>query len=539
MSERIDEGTIKGAVDFVKIKGMETILMQMKKSICKIDGKLMGTGFFCRIKYDNKDIPCLLTNYHVLDKEYIKKNSKIGISMNDNKINEDIIINEEDIIYQSIRNEYDLIIIKLKEGKDYMNNINYLKLDDNLFNKNSLKGYKSNSIYILHYPNSQDASVSYGNGITFDEENKYDIQHKCNTSSGSSGGPILNLLTNKVIGIHKGCIQKNGEVKYNIGTFLKDSLEEIINKDNKINNQINNNDLYNDFNIELKEPIHILNYHTDTVSCLTSMNDGRLVSGSRDRSIIIYNKETYKPDLIIKEHNGPVTCITQLSSGILVSCSGDDSIKLFNIKENKYEVLQTLNYHTNIVNKIIELKNKTLVSCSNDLSIIFYIKDNLKYKKDYQISINGFCSDIIQTKDNEICYNESDSEKTCFYDLLERKVKFAISNISNDNMIMMTKDLLLIAGWNKISIINVNNYKLLRKIDYPRAICIYAVCMLNQNILLTGDNSRIIRQWRILDYNLIFVSYKEKAHDGGISVLLNLGNGHIASGSWDKTIKIW
>ena len=254
MSERIDEGTIKGAVDFVKIKGMETILMQMKKSICKIDGKLIGTGFFCRIKYDNKDIPCLLTNYHVLDKEYIKKNNKIGISMNDNKINEDIIINEEDIIYQSIRNEYDLIIIKLKEGKDYINNINYLELDDNLFNKNSLKGYKSNTIYILHYPNSQDASVSYGNGIILDNEHKYDIQHKCNTSSGSSGGPILNLLTNKVIGIHKGCIQKKDGTKYNRGTFLKEPLEEI--KNNKINDQIKNNNLCDDFNVELKNPIH-------------------------------------------------------------------------------------------------------------------------------------------------------------------------------------------------------------------------------------------------------------------------------------------
>ena len=454
MSERIDEGTIKGAVDFVKIKGMETILIQMKKSICVIRGKLKGTGFFWRINYENKEVPCLLTNYHVLDKEYIKKNSKIGISMNDNKINEDIIINEEDIIYQSIRNEYDLIIIKLKQEQKYMKNINYLELDDNLFNKNSLKGYESNSIYILHYPNSQDASVSYGNGITLDNEHKYDIQHKCNTSSGSSGGPILNLLTNKVIGIHKGCIQKNGEVKYNIGTFLKEPLEEIKNKNNIINNQINNNNLYNDFNIELKNPIHILKYHTDLVFCLTVMNDGRFVSGSSDNSIIIYNKETYKPDLIIKEHNGKVCYITQLSSQILASCSSDNSIKLFNIKGKKYEVYQTLNYHTNSVYKIIELKNKTLVSCSEDNSIIFYIKDNLKYNKDYQISTNGYCSNIIQTKDNEICYYESNNNTICFYDLLERKVKVSISNISTSVMIMMTKDLLLITGYNKIS-----NYK--------------------------------------------------------------------------------
>ena len=33
------------------------------------------------------------------------------------------------------------------------------------------------------------------------------------------------------------------------------------------------------------------------------MNDGRLVSCSDDKSIIIYNKEIYKPDIIIKEHS--------------------------------------------------------------------------------------------------------------------------------------------------------------------------------------------------------------------------------------------
>ena len=119
------------------------------------------------------------------------------------------------------------------------------------------------------------------------------------------------------------------------------------------------------------------------------MNDGRLVSGSKDESIIIYNKETYKPDLIIKEHCKAVKYNTQLSSGILASCSDDKSIKLFNIKENKYEILQTLNDHTHWVFKIKELKNKSLVSCSLDCSIIFYIKDKIKYKKVYQISTNG------------------------------------------------------------------------------------------------------------------------------------------------------
>ena len=58
-------------------------------------------------------------------------------------------------------------------------------------------------------------------------------------------------------------------------------------------------------------------------------------------------------------------------------------------------------------------------------------------------------------------------------------------------------------------------------------------------MLLTGDSRKIIRQWKIKDDNLILISKKEKAHDDLINDLLNLGNGHIASCSSDKTIKIW
>ena len=175
-----------------------------------------------------------MTNYHILDDTFIKERKKIEISMNDNDINEEILINEKDIIYLSPNNEYDIIIIKLKNEENY---INYLQLDDKLFNKNSEKGYES--IYILHYPNASFASVSYGKGIKTITD--YDIEHKCNTLSGSSGGPILNLITNKVIGMHKGAIKKKDDIKYNIGTLLKFSLNDLKNKKNEniIKNEIN------------------------------------------------------------------------------------------------------------------------------------------------------------------------------------------------------------------------------------------------------------------------------------------------------------
>ena len=347
--------------------------------------------------------------------------------------------------------------------------------------------------------------------------------------------------------VKKNNLNKNIKIDFNlnedeINKFL-DTIKTfgniIIFEEAKINCE-----LYNNFEIEQKNPISILNNHTGYVYCLALLNDGRLASGSYDNLIIIYNKISYKPDLIIKEHKNYVLCIIQLSSGILISCSEDKTIKLFNIKNNNYEIIQTLNYHKSSIYKIIELKNKTLVSCSSDSSIIFYYKDNLEYQKDYSISADGPCYSIIQTKDNEICYSVKNNNKICFYDLLNKKNIYSISNISKKNsqrewIIMINKELLVIPGENKISVINVNKYKLVRITEVPGSSWICGICMLNQNMLLTGDFTAVIRQWKIEGDNLILISKKEKAHDNSINALLNLGDGHIASGSDDHTIKIW
>ena len=104
---------------------------------------------------------------------------------------------------------------------------------------------------------------------------------------------------------------------------------------------------------------------------------------------------------------------------------------------------------------------------------------------------------------------------------------------------MIKKDLLLIPGCNQISIINTNQHDLVRKIEVLGSGWICGVYMVNKNMLLTGDESKVLRQWKIEGDNLILVSKKEKEHDGTINVLLNIGNGYIASGSNDKVIKIW
>ena len=319
-------------------------------------------------------------------------------------------------------------------------------------------------------------------------------------------------------------------------------LEEELSQYRTISNKSDNS--YNNYDIKLKEPMHIIKYHSSCVYCSILLKDGRFATCSCDNSIIIYNNKTFKPDLTIKEHSGYVNCITQLSSGILASASSDKTIKLFNINGNSYNVLQTLTYHTNYVYKIIELKNKNLVSCSEDKSIIFYIKDNNQYLKDFSITTNGKCSPVIQTKDNEICYSEETNNAICFFDLNQRKSISKINNInkrigSYDWYLMMNKDLLLITGENILSIINVNSKSLVRTINVPGSSWINIGILLNENTILTADNNFNIIQWKIDGDNLTLVSKKEKANNKPIGALLKIGNGLIISGDDDGTIKVW
>ena len=69
----------------VTIKGTKKILHQMENNICKIykkDGG-NGTGFFVKISYYNSIIPVMMTNYHVLDENYLSQNKEIKITIND------------------------------------------------------------------------------------------------------------------------------------------------------------------------------------------------------------------------------------------------------------------------------------------------------------------------------------------------------------------------------------------------------------------------------------------------------------------------
>ena len=128
MSDIRQEQLIEDQPIPVSIEGTKKILFQMENCICKIyldDGK-KGTGFFCKIPFNNDLLPVLITNNHLLNENDIDNNKTIKLSIN-NEVKEIEIDNSRKRYSNSDKN-IDITIIEIKPNKDGIDK--YLELDE-------------------------------------------------------------------------------------------------------------------------------------------------------------------------------------------------------------------------------------------------------------------------------------------------------------------------------------------------------------------------------------------------------------------------
>ena len=232
------EGHIIGHPESLSKEQTKKILEQMDNSVCKIiKAKSTGTGFICLIPFPNKLYPlsALITCYHVLSKDDLKPGKEIKLMFDEKE--KIIEINQSRKIFTSNENEYDISIIELLPEDNFDLN-NLLEIENDIFKFDNLNEiYKNKSIYIIHYPKGKEPKYSVDT-ITFIDINNISMGHFCDTMNGSSGGPILNLQTYNVLGIHKG---KKTNNNWNIGRILKHPIYDFQKKYlNDINQKVPN-----------------------------------------------------------------------------------------------------------------------------------------------------------------------------------------------------------------------------------------------------------------------------------------------------------
>ena len=243
----IKEKYLNDSITPISIKGMEKITFQLKNCVCKILKKdnVKATGFFCKIPYqNNKLLTVLFTNNHVISQNDLIINNQIEITMNDDNEIRSILIDNSRIFFTDP--DLDVTIIEIKPNIDKINN--FLELDEKIFKEKNLVEalFKKKFGYVLNYPKGENVVASFGQIIQIVDKK---INHSCSTDKGSSGSPILDLDSFKVIGIHYG---SSDNFQFNKGMFMKNIvfkfnnfMQKGINNKSNINNKIESMKTYN------------------------------------------------------------------------------------------------------------------------------------------------------------------------------------------------------------------------------------------------------------------------------------------------------
>ena len=340
----------------------------------------------------------------------------------------------------------------------------------------------------------------------------------------------------------------------------------------------------------------ILSEHSHWVNkllILKNLPKHNLISASADGKIILYDDyPNFKPILNMILFGTGVTYLTELKNGTIIACSFGAIKQIlieYNISNNEYSYKET-NYIpicTTYIMKCIELNNNDLLFISQQDSIIILekiknndsnkieenkINDKFVLKSPIKLLRYEICVNIIQLNNDlylagsltDIKYNiiirgskKVNANSIKFYDgkfNIIYKIKNMYLTKSEENIIKLNDKFVLIGtelclngvNWNNhygIAIINYINFELISFYQVENQISSISLC---ENFIYIGDNKGYIKQYEIIDKEIILQKSK-RIHFYNINTIcskniydkeLNKNIFILFTGSNDNKIKI-
>ena len=328
----------------------ENILNQMDNIIYKMENhnEKLGTGFFCKLNYNNKAFPVLITSYQIINEKYIFNNNSIEVSLNENKISVEFGLTKY------MNKKYNLSVIEIIQDKN--EKINFIEIDKNIYEKDAEDLLNKNSIYIIHCKeekNKLDKFVSYG---VIDYMNDIKLKLLCNMNSNLNGYsfPIFNLSNNKLIGIYN----YDDKLKYD-GIFMKYIIKEFLEeyKYKKYYLEYNNRSFINEINIlinaekeDINKEIYFLNGESEEKQDSKYINENIKQLNDMNTELYINNKKEKYKTYIISEKVGINSVILKFNyylkniENIFSECGNIIEINLFDFNFKNVTNMQNMFY---------------------------------------------------------------------------------------------------------------------------------------------------------------------------------------------------
>ena len=233
--------------------------------------------------------------------------------------------------------------------------------------------------------------------------------------------------------------------------------------------------------------------HSCAVTTLASLSDGRLVSGSYDNTLRVWDAATEQCLQILKGHTAGITCLAVLPEGQVVSGSRDSSLRIWNAETG--ECLQTLTGHTASITCLAVLPEGRVVSGSHDNTLRVWN------------AASGQCLQILEGHKNSV---------SCLAVLPEGQI------------VSGSWDLTLMV-WDTTA------GQCLRTLVGHKS-GVTCVSVLSEGQVVSGSHDNTLRVWDAATGECLQTL---RGHGGVVNCMTVLSNGQVVSGSDDQTLRIW
>ena len=285
-----------------------------------------------------------------------------------------------------------------------------------------------------------------------------------------------------------------------------------------------------------------LSAHSSSVHSVTiAPNSKYILSGSRDKSIIIWNLEDRREECIFSSHLKSINSINiSWDMKYMVSASDDKSIKIWNLKERKEEY--TITTHSDSVKSVIISKSGNyIVSGSEDNSIKIW---NLTERREEWAFVGhtDWVTSVAISQDDKYIVSGSLDNSIKIWNLSEKKEEFTLLGHTNwvNSVAISHNDKYIVSGSRDKSIAVWNLPE--RRKEYTFAAghtdsIKSIVISQDDKYIVSGSRDCSIKVWNLQETREECTLF---GHSGWISsVAISYDSKYIVSGSLDKTIKIW
>jgi WD40 repeat protein len=274
--------------------------------------------------------------------------------------------------------------------------------------------------------------------------------------------------------------------------------------------------------------------HENTVYALAMLPDGRVVSGSQDETLKLWDIDKQQCLATLEGHRHTVYALAVLPDGRVVSGSLDKTLKLWDM--NKQQCLATFRGHEGIMTALAVLPDGRVVSGSLDKTLKLWDMNKQQCLATFQGHEDRVWA-LAVLPDGRVVSGSHDktlklwdmNKQQCLATFSGHESGVRALAVLRDGRVLSSSD-----GYLAFKLWDMNKQQCLATFSGHDSV--RALAVLPDGRVMSGSWDYTLKLW---DMNKKQCLATLKGHENWVNALAVLPDGRVVSGSHDKTFKLW